>query len=108
VYKRHRAPVIVRCEEPRTIYVVYATLRSKIRQKTVAGWGDGNGELPATYRLHAAHCTEIAANTADIENKLALLGMARAGLLLAEQAERRIARSLTEPVEPAQPTGEEP
>ena len=66
------------------------------------------GELPATYRLHAAHCTEIAANTADIENKLTLLGMARAWLLLAEQAERRIARSLTEPFEPAQTTGEEP
>ena len=30
-------PIIVRCGEPRTIYVVYATLRSKIRQKTVAG-----------------------------------------------------------------------
>jgi hypothetical protein len=29
--------IIVRCGEPRTIYVVYAALRSKIRQKTVAG-----------------------------------------------------------------------
>jgi hypothetical protein len=61
------------------------------------------GELPATYRLHAAHCTEIAANTADIKNKLTLLGMARAWLLLAEQAERWIAdhQPLTErPVEP--------
>jgi hypothetical protein len=61
------------------------------------------GELPATYRLHAAHCTEIAANTADIKNKLTLLGMARAWLLLAERAERWIAdhQPLTErPVEP--------
>jgi hypothetical protein len=63
------------------------------------------GEPPATYRLHAAHCTEIAAKTADIKNKLTLLDMARAWLLLAEQAERWIAepRSLTErPVEPPQ------
>ena len=29
-------------------------------------------ELPAAYRLHAAHCTEIAAHTADTENKLTL------------------------------------
>jgi hypothetical protein len=45
---------------------------------------------------------EMAANTADINNKLTLLHMARAWLLLAEQAERWIAepRSLTEqPVE---------
>jgi hypothetical protein len=31
---------------------------------------------------------EIAANTADINNKLTLLDMARAWLLLAEQAEK--------------------
>jgi hypothetical protein len=46
------------------------------------------GENLATYRLHAAHCMEIAANTADIKNKLTLLDMARAWLLLAEQAEK--------------------
>ena len=50
-------------------------------------------ELPAAYRLHAAHCVEIAgveiaASTADIENKLTLLNMARAWPLLAEQAEK--------------------
>jgi hypothetical protein len=63
------------------------------------------GELPATYRLHAAHCREIAAKTADIKNKLNLLHMARAWLLLAERAEKWIAER---PVEPAQTTGEEP
>ena len=46
------------------------------------------GELSAAYRLHAAHCTEIAARTADRENRLTLLSMARAWLLLAEQAEK--------------------
>ena len=45
-------------------------------------------ELPAAYRLHAAHCVEIAASTADIENKLTLLNMACAWPLLAEQAEK--------------------
>jgi len=62
------------------------------------------GKPPATYRLHAAHCTEIAAKTADIKNKLTLLNMARAWLLLAEQAERWTAdhQPLTErPVEPS-------
>ena len=47
-------------------------------------------ELLAAYRLHAAHCVEIAANTSDIENKLTLLSMARAWLLLAEQAEKTV------------------
>ena len=44
------------------------------------------GELSAAYRLHAAHCTD--ARTADRENRLMLLSMARAWLLLAEQAEK--------------------
>jgi hypothetical protein len=58
-------PIIVRCGEPRTIYVVYATLRSKCVKRQLQGEAMAAGELPATYRLHAAHCTEIAANTAD-------------------------------------------
>jgi len=45
-------------------------------------------EHSAIYRLHAAHCMEIAAKTADKENKLTLLNMARAWLLLAEIAEK--------------------
>jgi hypothetical protein len=44
-------------------------------------------ELPAAYRLHAAHCLEIAVQSADSENKVSLLNMAHAWLLLAEQAE---------------------
>ena len=80
----------------------------KYVKRQLQGEAMAAGELPATYRLHAAHCTEIAANTADIKNRLTLLSMARAWLLLAEQAERWIAepRSLTEqPVEqpPASP-----
>jgi hypothetical protein len=45
-------------------------------------------EHPAIYRLHAAHCMEMAARTADTENKITLLNMARAWLLLAEKAEK--------------------
>ena len=81
-----------------TLHCVQKYVKRQLQGEAMAA-----GELPATYRLHAAHCTEIAANTADIENKLTLLGMARAWLLLAEQAEKWIAdhRSLTErPVEP--------
>jgi hypothetical protein len=47
-------------------------------------------ELPAAYRLHAAHCVDIASHTTDIENKLALLNMARAWLRLAAQSEKNI------------------
>ena len=47
-------------------------------------------ELPAAYRLHAARCVEMAASTADIENKLTLLNMARAWPLLAEQAGKTV------------------
>ena len=53
-----------------------------------AGMAMAARERPATYRLHAAHCMEIAARTADTENKLMLLNMARAWLLLAEKAEK--------------------
>jgi hypothetical protein len=45
-------------------------------------------ELSATYRLHATHCIEVAGKSADLENKLSLLNMARAWVLLAEQAEK--------------------
>jgi len=52
------------------------------------GCANGSPGAPAAYRLHAAHCVEIAARTADIENKLTLLDMASAWPLLAEQAEK--------------------
>jgi hypothetical protein len=58
-----------------------------MHQKTVGDSQMAIGELPAAYRLHAAHCTEIAARTAD-RNRLTLLSMARAWLLLAEQADK--------------------
>jgi len=51
-------------------------------------------EVIATYHLHAAHCAEIAKRTSDIKNRLVLLKMAAAWLTLAEQAERRIAKSI--------------
>ena len=53
-----------------------------------SGWAMAAREHPAIYRLHAAHCMEMAARTADTENKITLLNMARAWLLLAEKAEK--------------------
>ena len=45
-------------------------------------------ELVAAYRLHSAHCTEIAHRSRDPEIKLALLSMAQSWLKLADQAVR--------------------
>src|SRR5436190_11666965 len=45
-------------------------------------------ELVAAYRLHSAHCTEIAHRSRDPEIKLALLSMAQFWLKLADQAVR--------------------
>jgi hypothetical protein len=38
------------------------------------------------YRLHAAHCVELAERSSDAEGRLALLAMAKSWLALAEQA----------------------
>jgi hypothetical protein len=38
------------------------------------------------YRLHAAHCVELAERISDAEGRLALLSMAQSWLALAEQA----------------------
>jgi hypothetical protein len=43
-------------------------------------------ELVARYRLHAAHCVELAQRISDAEGRLALLAMAKSWLALAEQA----------------------
>jgi hypothetical protein len=43
---------------------------------------DGQQEV---YKVHAATCLEIARKTGDREGKIALLGIARAWLALADQ-----------------------
>jgi hypothetical protein len=43
-------------------------------------------EFASRYRLHAAHCVELAARISDAEGRLALLAMAKSWLALAEQA----------------------
>jgi hypothetical protein len=43
-------------------------------------------ELIAGYRLHAAHCVELAEKISDAEGRLALLSMAKSWLALVEQA----------------------
>jgi hypothetical protein len=43
-------------------------------------------DFTAAYRLHAAHCLDLAHRASDSENRLLFLAMARAWLKLAEQA----------------------
>jgi hypothetical protein len=43
-------------------------------------------EAVARYRLHAAHCVELAERIPDAEGRLVLLAMAKSWLALAEQA----------------------
>jgi hypothetical protein len=43
-------------------------------------------ESASRYRLHAAHCYELAERMSDAEGRLALLAMAQSWLALAEQA----------------------
>lgn len=45
-------------------------------------------EAVAFYRLYAANCVEIAQETASPDRKAALLNMAQAWLMLADQAEK--------------------
>ena len=42
------------------------------------------------YRTYAAQCVELARKASDPETRLALLNMARAWLVLAEQADKNI------------------
>jgi hypothetical protein len=46
----------------------------------------GSGDLEAAYRLHAAHCLDLALRASDSENRLLFLAMARVWLKLVEQA----------------------
>jgi hypothetical protein len=43
-------------------------------------------DLAAAYRLHAAHCVDLAHRASDGENRLLFLAMAQAWQKLAEQA----------------------
>jgi hypothetical protein len=43
-------------------------------------------EFASRYRLHAAHCVELAELISDAEGRLGLLAMAQSWLALAEQA----------------------
>jgi hypothetical protein len=46
-----------------------------------------SGEKAAVYRLHAAHCTELAQRISDPKGRLSLLEMSRMWLRLAEMSE---------------------
>ncbi len=50
--------------------------------------GMSSSDVVAAYRLHAAHCIEIAQKSSDPKSKLVLLDMAQAWLKLAEQNNR--------------------
>ena len=45
-------------------------------------------EFASRYRLHAAHCVELAERSSNSEGRLALFAMAQSWLALAEQAEK--------------------
>ncbi len=45
-------------------------------------------ELIAYYRLHAAHCLEIAQRLSDRGGKIAMLKMAQTWIALADQVEK--------------------
>jgi hypothetical protein len=46
------------------------------------------------YRLRAKNCTQLAHNATDADSKMLLLDMARAWLVLADQAEKNSATTL--------------
>jgi hypothetical protein len=53
------------------------------------------------YRLRAQHCLDIATHMADLRNRMILLDMAQAWMLLADQAERNRATDLVYETPPA-------
>ena len=57
-----------------------------VHQKEASGAGVPR-ERAATYRLHAAHCTELAQRISDPKGRLSLLEMSRMWLRLAELCE---------------------
>jgi hypothetical protein len=65
-----------------------------MRQKTYGDVRMPISEVVAAYRLHSAHCTEIAQRSRDPKMKLALLTMAQAWLTLADQAIKNSETSL--------------
>ena len=68
----------------------------------------GSEEVVVTYRLHAAHCTEIAKHTSDPKNRLILLRMTAAWLTLTEQADKNsLVYKTPEPFQSQQQSGAE-
>jgi hypothetical protein len=61
----------------------FAAVRQEIRR----GLGLMSRERAAVYRLHAAHCTELAQTISDPKGRLSLLEMSRMWLRLAEMIE---------------------
>ena len=59
----------------------------RLVRQTYWGWGMSPGEVIA-YRLYAVYCVEIARELADPGRKAALLSIAQAWIVLADQVER--------------------
>ena len=80
-----------------------------LRLRTYGGPGmAGSEEVVVTYRLHAAHCTEIAKHTSDPKNRLILLRMTAAWLTLTEQADKNsLVYKTPEPFQSQQQSGAE-
>ena len=60
-------------------------------------------ELVACYRLYAANCVEIAKGISDPNGKVALLGMAKAWMQMANQIVKHTAPAMSSATDPGPP-----
>ena len=80
---------------PRTVGGIADWRLCALRNWSILGVVSPDGERMATnefalrYRLHAAHCVELAERISDAEGRSALLAMAKSWLALAEQAVKK-------------------
>jgi hypothetical protein len=65
------------------------------------GFAMARRDSATEYRLRARQCLEIATHMADLPNRMVLLDMAQAWMLLADQAERNRATDLVYETPPA-------
>ena len=65
------------------------------------GFAMARRDFATEYRLRAQHCLDIATDMADLANRMILLDMAQAWLLLADQAERNRTTDLVYETPPA-------
>jgi len=71
--------------------VSYLTLIQLDEPRCCFRWRRGKANMPSgEYRRYAAECLRLAENFTDAEDRMRLIDMAMAWLLLAQQAERNL------------------